>query len=303
MPRRKAPETVDPDQEAPRAAAAGARRGPGAEPAGAPHRRPQPGRHDRPGHEHLPGRHRRDRGHRPRTRRRRAPRRHRRLRRRSHPLDRLHPHPPRPLAGRGRAQGAHRRRGAGLGRRATASRSTASSRHGALHRGDRVPPAGHAHAGPCVEPPLLPARRGAHALLGRPHHAGLDRRDQPARRQHGRVPRVAGRGAGLRLRSIAPGHGHLIEEPRRRHRRRTSSTARPASSRSYDLLAASGTTKIDDLVEVIYVDVDPELHPVASRTVHAHLIKLAKEGKVKGRSIDGKWISTDPPTSTHRSRR
>ena len=56
-----------------------------------------------------------------------------------------------------------------------------------------------------------------------------------------------------------------------------------------DLLVERGTSKIDDLVEVIYVDVNPELHPVAKRTVHAHLIKLAKEGKVKGRSVDGKW--------------
>ncbi len=95
----------------------------------------------------------------------------------------------------------------------------------------------------------------------------------------------------LRLRSIAPGHGHLIEEPRQaidayiEHRQ-----AREAQI--LDLLDQSGTTKIDDLVEVIYVDVIPELHPVARRTVHAHLLKLAKEGKAKGRSIDGKWSST-----------
>jgi glyoxylase-like metal-dependent hydrolase (beta-lactamase superfamily II) len=95
----------------------------------------------------------------------------------------------------------------------------------------------------------------------------------------------------LRLRSIAPGHGHLIEEPRVaiddyiEHRQ-----AREAQI--LDLLTTSGTTKIDDLVEVIYIDVDPELHPVAKRTVHAHLLKLAKEGKAKGRSIDGKWSAT-----------
>jgi glyoxylase-like metal-dependent hydrolase (beta-lactamase superfamily II) len=95
----------------------------------------------------------------------------------------------------------------------------------------------------------------------------------------------------LRMRSIAPGHGHLIEDPRaavddyiaHRHAR---------EKQILGLLEASGTTKIDDLVEVIYVDVDPELHPVARRTVHAHLLKLAKEGKAKGRSIDGKWSAT-----------
>jgi glyoxylase-like metal-dependent hydrolase (beta-lactamase superfamily II) len=94
----------------------------------------------------------------------------------------------------------------------------------------------------------------------------------------------------LRLRSIAPAHGHLIEDPKAaideyvEHRR-----AREAQI--YDLLTERGTSKIDDLVEVIYVDVTPELHPVAKRTVHAHLLKLAKEGKVKGRSADGKWTA------------
>ena len=92
----------------------------------------------------------------------------------------------------------------------------------------------------------------------------------------------------IRLRSIAPGHGHLIEDPKAvideyiEHR-----LAR--EQQILGLLVERGTSKIDDLVEVIYVDVNPELHPVAKRTVHAHLIKLAKEGKVKGRSVDGKW--------------
>ena len=92
----------------------------------------------------------------------------------------------------------------------------------------------------------------------------------------------------IRLRSIAPGHGHLIEDPKAAiddyiaHR-----LAR--EQQILDLLVETGTSKIDDLVEVIYVDVNPELHPVAKQTVHAHLIKLAKEGKVKGRSVDGKW--------------
>ena len=42
--------------------------------------------------------------------------------------------------------------------------------------------------------------------------------------------------------------------------------------------------KIDQLVAEIYTELDPELVPVAKRTVHAHLIKLAAEGKVTGRT-------------------
>jgi glyoxylase-like metal-dependent hydrolase (beta-lactamase superfamily II) len=44
------------------------------------------------------------------------------------------------------------------------------------------------------------------------------------------------------------------------------------------------------LVERIYVDVDPRLHPVAAWTVGAHLLKLEREGRVK-RDEDGKWSS------------
>jgi glyoxylase-like metal-dependent hydrolase (beta-lactamase superfamily II) len=94
----------------------------------------------------------------------------------------------------------------------------------------------------------------------------------------------------MRLRSIAPAHGRLIEDPAAyvdeyiAHRLQR-------EQQVLDLVTESGTARIDDLVEVIYVDVDPELHPVARFSVHAHLLKLAKEGKVKGRSIDGKWTA------------
>jgi len=92
----------------------------------------------------------------------------------------------------------------------------------------------------------------------------------------------------LRLRSIAPGHGHLIEQPtevidhylRHRHER---------EKQILDALAAAGTAKIDQLVAEVYVDVPAELHPVARYTVHAHLLKLAAEGRVTGRTLTGKW--------------
>ncbi len=52
---------------------------------------------------------------------------------------------------------------------------------------------------------------------------------------------------------------------------------------------AAGTIKIDQLVTDIYVDLDPELVKVARSTVHAHLLKLAAEGQVKGRTLAGAW--------------
>lgn len=94
-----------------------------------------------------------------------------------------------------------------------------------------------------------------------------------------------------RLKAIAPGHGHLIDDPIGtldsiiEHRR-----AREAQVLAE--LRARGTATIDDLVEEIYVDVATELHPVAAKTVWAHLRKLADEGAVKGDRLDGEWSAT-----------
>ncbi len=94
-----------------------------------------------------------------------------------------------------------------------------------------------------------------------------------------------------RLKAIAPGHGHVIDDPLAvvdetiAHR-----LAREAQV--LDALRDRGPTTIPDLVEVIYADVAPELHPVARRTVWAHLRKLADEGAAKGDDLDGEWSST-----------
>lgn len=47
-------------------------------------------------------------------------------------------------------------------------------------------------------------------------------------------------------------------------------------------------TIIPAMVEHIYVDVDPRLHPVAAWTVESHLLKLEREGRVK-RNEQGGW--------------
>jgi glyoxylase-like metal-dependent hydrolase (beta-lactamase superfamily II) len=91
-----------------------------------------------------------------------------------------------------------------------------------------------------------------------------------------------------RLKAIAPGHGHVIDDPLAvvdatiAHR-----LAREAQV--LDVLRERGPAVITDLVEQIYADVVPELHPVARRTVWAHLRKLADEGRVKGDDLDGNW--------------
>ena len=92
----------------------------------------------------------------------------------------------------------------------------------------------------------------------------------------------------LRLRAIAPGHGRVIDDPAATidwylsHR----------IEREGQILAAlqeAGSARIDDLVPVVYADVDAERQHIARHTVHAHLIKLAAEGRVAGKGLTGKW--------------
>ncbi len=50
---------------------------------------------------------------------------------------------------------------------------------------------------------------------------------------------------------------------------------------------------ISQIVPQIYMDVDPKLHPLAARSVQAHLLKLEREGLVE-RLNDEKWALVRP---------
>ncbi|HEX2118467.1 MAG TPA: MBL fold metallo-hydrolase [Acidimicrobiales bacterium] len=89
----------------------------------------------------------------------------------------------------------------------------------------------------------------------------------------------------LRLRSIAPGHGHLIEDPAAR----LASYVSHRLEREAAIVAAleGGAITIDQLVDQIYADLPAGLRTAAAQTTHAHLLKLAAEGRVSG--ADGTW--------------
>ena len=89
----------------------------------------------------------------------------------------------------------------------------------------------------------------------------------------------------LRLRSIAPGHGRLIDDPAAR----LASYVSHRLEREAGILAAleAGAVTIDQLVDQIYLDLHPALRDAAAQTTHAHLLKLAAEGRVTG--ADGSW--------------
>ena len=97
----------------------------------------------------------------------------------------------------------------------------------------------------------------------------------------------------LRLRAIAPGHGHVIESPNAvveeylAHR----------LEREAQVLACvrDGVERVDDVVARLYADVNPELHQWARKSVFAHLRKLAGEGLVATDDVDdaeGAWTAT-----------
>jgi glyoxylase-like metal-dependent hydrolase (beta-lactamase superfamily II) len=93
---------------------------------------------------------------------------------------------------------------------------------------------------------------------------------------------------GLRLKAIAPGHGHLIDDPAAKideyvtHRLAREQAIAAA-------LADAGSATIDELVARVYTDVAEHLHPIARFSVHAHLLKLAAEGRAAGADLEGVW--------------
>ncbi len=92
-----------------------------------------------------------------------------------------------------------------------------------------------------------------------------------------------------RLRSIAPGHGHLIEHPIAK----IDEYLQHRHDREAQVLTCveTGTTKVKAIVEQLYPDLIDELVPMAQATVWAHLLKLRTEGKVSGKSQGGRWAA------------
>ena len=88
----------------------------------------------------------------------------------------------------------------------------------------------------------------------------------------------------LPLRSIAPGHGRLIDDPNAKideyltHRR----------ARERQILSHLDTAPrtVDDLVAAIYADINEALHPVARYSVWAHLRRLAGSGRALTNDAD-----------------
>jgi glyoxylase-like metal-dependent hydrolase (beta-lactamase superfamily II) len=91
-----------------------------------------------------------------------------------------------------------------------------------------------------------------------------------------------------RLASLAPGHGTLITDPEAAIRALIQHRLR----REAKVLASLPPRRADDLttlVRRVYDDVAPQLHPLAERSLLAHLLKLQAEGRA--RRVADSWIA------------
>ena len=89
---------------------------------------------------------------------------------------------------------------------------------------------------------------------------------------------------GAKLEWLAPGHGFLIEKPVDaferivRHRLKRETKLIDALT---ELIATEGAVSEPSLLKRVYEDVPERMHPVAMRSLLAHLFKLRDEGVVR----------------------
>ncbi len=83
---------------------------------------------------------------------------------------------------------------------------------------------------------------------------------------------------GQGLERLLPGHGEEMDEAEAvidwylAHRLQR-------HEQIYQVIA-SGADTVDDVVATVYQDVDPALHPLAARSVRAHVVLLGEEGRI-----------------------
>jgi len=79
---------------------------------------------------------------------------------------------------------------------------------------------------------------------------------------------------------LAPGHGYLIGNPAKEIRRLVAHRL-AREKKVADAIARLGAPSAAELLPVVYDDVHPRIHPVAARSLAAHLEKLVAEGAVR----------------------
>jgi len=84
----------------------------------------------------------------------------------------------------------------------------------------------------------------------------------------------------MRLRSIAPGHGLVIEDPLAKIDEYLTHRAEREQQVLAELRSRADGATVEELEAACYPDIKDDLHPVAQKTVWAHLRKLVDDGLV-----------------------
>jgi glyoxylase-like metal-dependent hydrolase (beta-lactamase superfamily II) len=89
---------------------------------------------------------------------------------------------------------------------------------------------------------------------------------------------------------LAPGHGFLIDQP---HQvvKRTIAHRLQREAKVVDALRSVGAGTLEALLPVVYSDVPERMHPVAARSLRAHLLKLRADQRAV--ESDGRWSLRD----------
>jgi glyoxylase-like metal-dependent hydrolase (beta-lactamase superfamily II) len=107
----------------------------------------------------------------------------------------------------------------------------------------------------------------------------------------------------LAPRTIYPGHGPVVLDASAKLEEYVTHRA----EREAQILAAigEGDPTIAELVSTIYAGYPPDVHPLAARSVLAHLLKLEAEGRVEhsGSGDDARYRTTSPRTCDRCGRR
>lgn len=82
----------------------------------------------------------------------------------------------------------------------------------------------------------------------------------------------------LPVSAFAPGHGHLITTPTEEVRRLIAHRLK-REAKIHAALVAQGPGTLEVLVRHAYDDVPERIHPVAMRSLHAHLLRLEHNGR------------------------
>ena len=95
---------------------------------------------------------------------------------------------------------------------------------------------------------------------------------------------------GFEQAAFAPGHGHVIERTHDEVRRLLAHRLK-REQKVVDAFAAKNPVTLDELVVRAYDDVVPQVHPVARRSLHAHLLKLQQEKRVTAEGESWRLVS------------